>query len=116
MDRNDAKDVARRWFEIGNAKDPSALDDILAPDFVNHTPPPGMPGNREGYRQFYACIVRGTHTGDLMGVPPSGNEVSMRAITIDQVQGDKIVAQGELADNLTMMQQIGALPTVGQGG
>lgn len=133
----EVKEVARRWFEIGNRKDPQTLDEILAADFVNHTPPPGIPGDREGYRRFYAMMcaglpdfqitpeamiaegdtvatrwtVRGTHSGELMGAPPTGNRVEMRGITIDQVANGMVVAQWEVADNLTLMQQIGALPS-----
>lgn len=57
MSAENTKEVVARLFELGNAKDVDAYIDMLHQDFVNHTPPPGVPGNREGYRQVYSMYV-----------------------------------------------------------
>ena len=56
---------------------------------------------------------RGTHTGNLMGIPPSGKRVEMRGINLHRVSGDKIVEAETVVDMMAMMQQIGAVPSPG---
>ena len=102
-----------------------ALDEILAPDFVSHNKllPDQQPG-REGYKQAIAelsatssntryliedqvagedkvvtrFIVRTTHDRrELMGVAPSGREVSYKAITIHRISESKIAEEWALA-------------------
>ena len=55
-------------------------------------------------------IGRGTHNGDLMGIPPTGREMSINVCTILTVRNDKIVSEREYMDMLTMMQQLGVAP------
>lgn len=136
MTAENTEAVVRRLFELGNQKDVDAYLALLHEDFVNHTAPPGIPGDREGYRQIYAMYtnampdfkitvddvivqgdkgvtrwtVRGTHQGELMGVPPTGNQIEVTGITINRVAEGKIIEQWEIADTLGMMQQIGAIP------
>ncbi len=54
--------------------------------------------------------ARGTHQGELMGVPPSGNRVEVAGITISRIEGGKIEEDWDNYDALGMMQQIGAIP------
>ncbi len=53
---------------------------------------------------------RGTHEGDLMGIPASGNQVTVPAVVIDRIEDHQIVEGWEIYDNLEFMQQIGAIP------
>jgi steroid delta-isomerase-like uncharacterized protein len=57
-------------------------------------------------------IGRGTHDGDLMGVAPTGRQMSINVCTILTVRNDKIVSEREYMDMLTMMQQLGVAPAV----
>ena len=135
MSAEKTKEVVARMFELGNAKDVDAYIDMLHQDFVNHTPPPGVPGNREGYRQVYSmyvnampdfhikvedmfaqgdkCVTRwkatGTHQGELMGIPATGNEITTTGITINRVKNGKIIEQCEIADTAGMMEQLGVM-------
>ena len=131
-----AKETVRHMFMIANEKDPDAYVEALHEDFVNHSAPPGMADDREGYRQIYGMYVkafpdfeitvedvvaegnkvmtrwtaRGTHQGDLMGTPPSGKTVEMEGITFNRVIDGKVIEQRENADMMGLLQQIGAIP------
>lgn len=138
MSAQETARLARRWYEeYAEEKDLSVVDKYLAPDFVNHTPPPGIPNDRDGYKQVLTMYttglpdfqvfvedvvaeedkaavrwrVKATHTGPLMGIPASGNEVNITGMGIVHVRDGKIVEQWEIADMLGLMQQIGAAPT-----
>lgn len=44
------KATFRRWLrDLWEAADLTVADEILAPDFMNHTPSPGLPPTREGH-------------------------------------------------------------------
>ncbi|MDX1688981.1 MAG: ester cyclase, partial [Candidatus Promineifilaceae bacterium] len=53
----------------------------------------------------------GTHEGEFMGVPATGRQFSITAIAIARVTGGKLVEWWENADVMSLMQQLGALPT-----
>ena len=55
-------------------------------------------------------IGRGTHTGDLMGIAPTGRQMTINVCTILTVRNDKIVSEREYMDMMTMMQQLGVVP------
>ena len=57
-------------------------------------------------------IGRGTHQGDLMGIAPTGRQMSINVCTILTVRNDKIVSEREYMDMMTMMQQLGVAPAV----
>jgi predicted ester cyclase len=109
---------------------------FYAPDAQLHFLPPGLPPGRDGARAYYqmvlaafpdgrvrledlvaeddkvACrfLFEGTHEGDFMGVPPTGNRVALRGITIIRVAGNQCVERWSEADFLGLLQQLGALP------
>jgi steroid delta-isomerase-like uncharacterized protein len=137
------KAVVRRWFEeLFNAGNLEVADEIIAADHVNHDPTlPDIPSGPEGQKQvvnlyrgaFTNAHISvedqlaegdrvatrwtgsGTHQGEFMGVAPSGNQVTVTGITINRVSGGKIAESWTNYDALGMMQQIGAVPELGQG-
>ncbi len=108
----------------------------FAPDFVNHSAPPGLPPTREGnatfamaFRQAFPdyqvtihdmiaeddkVVTRktfaGTHQGEWMGIPASGRKISFGAIDIVRIADGKVVEHWGEFDMLTLLQQIGAMP------
>lgn len=60
-----------------------------------------------------ALTFRGTHKGELMGIPPSGNVVINHGLNVHKVVGGKIVEAETVFDMLSIMQQIGAIPKQG---
>ena len=138
MQTEQNKALFRQFIEeVFNQGNMSAIDELVAPDFVEHEElPPGIPTGREGLKQmtmmlrsafpdFKATIddmlaegdkvvVRmtwtGTHKGEFMGMPPTGKRVSFGVIDIVRFDGDKFVEHWGLMDSAGMMQQLGAVP------
>jgi len=57
---------------------------------------------------------RGTHDGELMGVPPSGKQVTVSGLVVSRVANGKVVEEWVNWDTLGMLQQIGAVPAPAQ--
>lgn len=56
---------------------------------------------------------RGTHLGDLLGIPASGKQVTMEGITILRIEEGKIVERWGRIDALGLLQQLGVIPPLG---
>ena len=56
-------------------------------------------------------VVRGTHHGELMGIPSSGKRVQIGAFMLHRFSGGKIAEDWANYDALGMMRQIGAFPS-----
>ena len=138
MSTEQNKELFRRFVEqVFNQGNVALIDELLAPDFVEHEElPPGIPRDREGVKiltiglrsafpDFKATIedmiaegdkvvVRmnwsGTQNGEFMGIPPTGKSVSFEVIDILRMAGGKYAEHWGLMDTSTMMQQIGAVP------
>ena len=67
----------------------------------------------EGDKVVVRSTFRGTHKGDLMGIAPTGKQVTMPLILIYRLADDKIVEHWMQADALGMMQQLGVIPPMG---
>jgi steroid delta-isomerase-like uncharacterized protein len=130
--------TVRDCFEqaaLGNYDD---LPAILTPDFVMHTPDEvrgadGLAAMVEQYRSSLSNLnvtidhqfatgdwvasrftIRGTHDGTLMGVPPSGRDVTFTGITISRCRNGQIAEEWELTDTVGLLGQVGALPAMTQ--
>ena len=68
----------------------------------------------EGDKVVVRSTFRGTHKGDLMGIPPTGKQVTMPLILIYRIADDKIVEHWMQADALGLLQQLGVIPPMGQ--
>ncbi|MBI4491907.1 MAG: ester cyclase [Chloroflexi bacterium] len=131
------KALARQLIEIFNQRDVAALGQVLPTDYVHHDPALPLPtSGLEGYRQAtqvffdafrdahmtiedltgeedrvaFRWTFRGTHTGPLMGIPPTGKQVSISAIQLSRVAGGKIVESWVNYDAMGLLQQLGAIP------
>lgn len=138
MTTDENKAVVRRFNEgvklFFQTGDLGTLDEICAPDFVHHGP--GIPPDLEGFKQMVPVfrsafsdvdvevgdliaegdrvvdriIVRGTHTGDFMGIPPSGKRWEMQEIHIARIVDGKIAERWTMVDMSGLMQQLGGMP------
>lgn len=133
VDQN--KRVVRRLYdELFSKWNLAIIDELIAPDFVGHEMPPGMPRGPEGFRQFYAGIRAGlpdvqltvedmigegdkvvvrwrgraTHRGDFLGIPPTGKTVSFTGIAIYRLSNGKVVERWVEVDLLGVMGQLRA--------
>ena len=57
---------------------------------------------------------RGTHTGNFMGIAPTGKQVTQTGITIIRFANGKAVEQWANSDDLGLLQQLGVVPAPGQ--
>jgi steroid delta-isomerase-like uncharacterized protein len=69
----------------------------------------------EGDKVAVYFKATGTHKGDLHGpvglVPATGKKVQWDGMNIIQITGGKIVQTKGIANNMSLMQQLGAVPT-----
>lgn len=64
----------------------------------------------EGDRVALAWTMRGTHKGDLMGIPASGKHVSWSGITFYRIEDGRVVDERGEEDGLGLLRQVGAIP------
>jgi predicted ester cyclase len=122
--------------EVFNKGNMIALDDIMATDIVYHQPPrPDLKG-LEAYKQFFTDLrkafpnmqytiddliidgdtsaarytLRGTHTGQWMGIPPTGKRVTWTGLWMTRTANGMGVEQWVYSDTLGLMQQLGIAP------
>ena len=138
MSAENNKALVRRFYdEAWNKHNPAVVDEIYAADWVDTSPPiPGIPQTRDGLKQFMGEYLRaypdaritiedqlvegdrvvtrwtgrGTQTGELMDLAPTGKKVAVAGVQIDRLTGGKIVESWTLFDQLGMLQQLGAVP------
>jgi steroid delta-isomerase-like uncharacterized protein len=134
------KAVVRRVFEeIVNKQNLAAIDDLLSPDIVIHTPVPGVGSGIESFRQFIGMFLsafpqqhtelhdliaegdrvavrhthRGTHGGEFMGMPPTGRQFAVDGIEVFRIADGKVAEFWHMDDFLGLLQQLGAVPAPG---
>jgi steroid delta-isomerase-like uncharacterized protein len=136
------KAVVQRFNELidefWRTGDADVFDEVLAPEFVYHSPgaPPDLGGFKQLLPMFRAAFpdMRGTvedliaegdkvvdrmtfqatHQGELMGIPPTGNTVTVTEMHISRIAEGKIVERWGQTDMLGMMQQLGVVPSPGE--
>ena len=64
----------------------------------------------EGDRVVGSWTMEGTHEGELFGVPPTGQRLSIKSISVERVSDGKIREHWRITDTLDMMQQLGVIP------
>jgi steroid delta-isomerase-like uncharacterized protein len=112
------------------------IDELVAEDFHGWTPTNGEIRGREAFREMVKMYrsafpnmtmvvdliaadgewvttkwtASGTHTGELMGMAPTGKDVTVTGIEIDRIAGGQIAEGWGVFDALGMLQQLGAVP------
>jgi predicted ester cyclase len=129
--------VARRYLEqFWNGNDPAVIAEIAVADVIGHpTPSETLQGcdilvqRHAGLRRIYGdpyfvvedliaeddkVLLRwsftGKHIGPIMGVNPTGKQVSIGGMNLFHLAGGKIVEFWVNADDLGELQQLGAIP------
>lgn len=67
----------------------------------------------EGDRVVIRWTARGTHQGELMGVPPTGKQAVVTGINIFRVSDGRIQEEWVNWDTLGLLQQLGVAPKMG---
>jgi predicted ester cyclase len=111
---------------------PGLIEEVYAPDVVDHNPQPGQPAGIEGIKTiiglYHAVFpdlhvsnddaiisgdravsrwsATGTHEGDQLGVPATHKTVHLTGIDILRIAGGRVVERWGEANGLEMMQQL----------
>ena len=131
------KALVRRWFAELDKGNEHIVDDLVAVDYIDHNPPlPDMAPGREGVKQANALLrvafpdarhtiedqiaegdkvvtritARATFQGEILGIPPNGKLITLEGISIHRIAGGQFVEHWATADNLSLYQQLGAIP------
>jgi C-1 hydroxylase len=130
------KALALRFLEAFNTGNVAAIDELVSPNYVQHSP--GVPPSREALITFFKMFVTafpdghfhledmvaegdkvllrwtcsGTHQGPWMGIPATGKQVSFIGMDLWRFADGKVVEAWFLADNLSIMQQLGLLSSM----
>lgn len=65
----------------------------------------------EGGRAVKRWTARGTHAGELAGIPPTGKSVAFSGVSIYRFENGRIVESWYVYDLFGLLQQLGAIPT-----
>jgi steroid delta-isomerase-like uncharacterized protein len=138
-EQNKAND--RRIIEGLNQGNVNVFDELMVLNFVDHDASTTMQGV-EAFKKFASAYLtafpdlhfsiddqiaeedkttlrytaRGTHRGDLMGIPPTGKQVTVTGIFITRWANGKAEESWLNFDALGMLQQLGVVPAPGQIG
>jgi steroid delta-isomerase-like uncharacterized protein len=112
------KALVRRFHEeVWNKVNVAAVDEFMGAEYVDYAIPSGLPPGTEGLKQAittyrtafpdlkatvddifaegdrvaYRWSTRGTHLGDWLGIPPTGNHMAATGISIFRIAGGKVV-------------------------
>jgi predicted ester cyclase len=92
---------------VGGIKQGAAVAFNAFPDFQLTIDDEIAGGDKVVFRYRF----RGTHQGELMGIPGTGNQVTLSGVAIYRLANSRIVEFWNFPDNLSLMQQLGAVPT-----
>jgi len=133
--------LRREMEEVWNKGNFAVVDELVASDFVLHDPsqpaevkgPDGLKGYVDGFRAAFPDLhitfedmvaegdkvasritLRGTHKGELAGIPATGKQVTVSGMSIDCLEGGKFVETFVVTDVLGLLQQLGVAPVPGQ--
>jgi steroid delta-isomerase-like uncharacterized protein len=128
------REIMRRNIEELFARGNAALiPELYAPDVVDHNPVPGQRPGHDGLRDVLAVfhrafpdqqmqliatiadgdlamdhwIFRGTHTGDLDGVPATGRRVEFRGFDLARIRDGRIAEIWHVEDMAAMWADLG---------
>jgi len=127
--------------EVINQGRLDSADQLVEADFIELDPLPGQRQGREGLKETIAMMRTGfpdihwvtdetvaagdkvvsrftwtgTHRGDFLGIPATGKSVTVRGVVIDRLNAGKMADSRILMDTLGLMQQLGVVPSPGNG-
>jgi len=134
--------LRRVYDEIFNKGKLSVVDEVIAANYILHGVATIEVNGPEGFKQFvtmyrnafpdlqatvvdmvaegdkvaHSFTLRGTHKGALMGIAPTGKQVTLTGTTISRFAGGKEIEARMNADVLGLYQQLGVIPPIGPSG
>ena len=136
--QDENKAVVQRFYAEIDAGNLEAMDELVSADFVDHDPPPipGLPPGLAGLKKAFEIFwhaTPGTHeildqvaeddlvvsrirasgrfAENLGDIPATGGELDVTATAVYRVTDGQITEHWGETDSLTLMQQLGVVPT-----
>ncbi len=130
------KAVITRLYEVFNTGNMADVDELIAPNLIEHNMMPGVTGEGvEAFKQTVQIIreafpdlhitadqmiaegdfvairftMSGTQNGPFMGAPPSGKHFKVSGIDFIRFENGKAAEHWGYQDELSMMQQLGMM-------
>jgi steroid delta-isomerase-like uncharacterized protein len=127
--------IQRRFVEeYQTGGDVAVGEELLADDFVDHTPFGTFSPDKAGVLALFAMLrgafpdfraeihlmledgdkvvtrktFHGTHRGDFVGIPPTGRTVAFDVIDIVRITDGKVCEHWNVVDAFGLMHQLGA--------
>lgn len=131
--QNSNKAIVRRFnLEFIQGGNCELFDEIISPDFVNHSVPPDTDAGPEGARNFFAMIrsafpdlvvtihdqvaegaavvtrksYQATHAGNFMGIAATGRRIQFSVIDIIRLRDGRYIEHWANADMFGLMGQL----------
>lgn len=133
----EANKALLRRYKVGilNERNVDALDEVAAPDYLDHAAFPGQDPGLTGLKQRISVLwqaldptwtihdivaeddkvvlrwsLAGSHTGEVLGVPASGKSIVINGIDMYRVRDGKMVEHWNVVDAFGFYQDIGSFP------
>jgi len=137
MSLEENKAIVRRFVEAYNKGNLDLLDDLVAPDYFDHTHQLSPEGLKqvinmalkafpdyheaiediiaEGDKVWVRIKATGTHTGEFMGLAPTGKKIKMMFADMFRIVNGKLVEYWEVRDQLDFLKQLGLIEYTEKG-
>ena len=137
MSLEENKAIVRRFVEAYNKRNLDLFDDLLAPDYFDHTSKVGVEGLKqlmnmafkafpdfhetiediiaEGDKVWARITFTGTHTGEFMGIAPTGKKITTEMVDIFRIVNGKLVEYRDVNNNLDYLKKLGIVEYTEKG-
>jgi len=143
VSNKDLKSLTRRIFDTFNKGEAAVMalsDELFAPNFVYHSAMGqeihGLKDYKQSMREFFTAFpdaqykvsdmlfegdkgavrytITATHKGPLLGIPPPNKKMTVESVGIYRLAGGKLEEAWDKMDTLSVMQQLGVVPSPGK--
>ena len=144
MTPDEKKTLVRQWFAEIDKGAQADFERFLATDYVDHNPPPVpvIAEAREAVKEYSAAFraaladfhhvvedqiaegdkvvsrisAYGTHVGELLGVKPTGQRLTMTGIAIHRIADGRLAEHWSQIDLIGLLQRLGVVPALARDG
>ena len=131
----------KRLGEAVSTGNLEVLNEIFAPNVVDHDPAPDQGSGPKGFIDFFTIMrkafpdlkvtvdhlvqdenniamaykIHGTHKGDFLGIAPTNKTIEARGVQIARFENGKIVERWGSSDELGLVKSLGGSIDTGTG-
>lgn len=137
MSLKENKALVRKFVDAYNNRNLDVFDELLAPNYFDHTSQVDREGLKqlmtmaftafpdfqetiediiaEGNKVWARITFTGTHTGEWMGIAPTGKTVTTEMVDIFRVENGKLVEYRDVNNNVDFLEKLGLIEYTEQG-